>query len=192
MTIEFAEFDAHAPISNETIAAFEATAPDGAAEMWRTWGAGGIGDDGFVRVVDPQRAADMLEGVIPLPDGAITMFVTGMADVIAWAQGAFIFYKLRGGTIHVIPENVTLEGLTRLLQDGSTLDALFERAPYREAAGRDGIPAHEDCYGYVPLLALGGSPASSNLQIMGAYEHMAIIMQLAGTPEVVGYLYDPA
>lgn len=192
MTVRFAEFDAHAPISDDTIAVFEATAPDGAVEMWRTWGAGTIGDDGFVRVVDPQRATDMLEGVIPLPDGAIPMFVTGMADVIAWAQGVFIFYKLRGGTVHLIPENVTLEGLARLLQDGPRLDALFERSPYREAAARDGVPAFEDCYGYVPLLALGGSPASANLRLMGAYEHMAIILELAGVPEVVGYLYDPA
>lgn len=192
MTIEFTDFDAHGPIPEASIAAFEAAAPAGAAEMWRSFGTGSIGDDGFARIVDPQRAVEMLDGALPLPDGAVPMFTTGMADVIAWVNGAFVFYKLRGGTIHVVPENVDLEGLTRLLQDDAVLDALFERAPYREAAGRDGIPQHEDCYGYVPLLALGGSPESSNLKLMGAYEHMAIIAQIAGAPEVVGYLYDPA
>jgi len=42
VTIAFAEFDAHAPIPDETISAFEAAAPEGAAEMWRTWGAGAL------------------------------------------------------------------------------------------------------------------------------------------------------
>lgn len=40
----------------------------------------------------------------------------------------------------------------------------------------------------MPLLALGGPPHAANLQLMGMYEHIAVMLQLAEPPRMVGLL----
>lgn len=84
----------------------------------------------------------------------------------------------------------SLNEMFRVLQDDALLDSLFHRAPHREAVTREGVLGNEGCYGYVPLLALGGSPASANLQRVDAYKRRAMNLELAGPPEVARFLFD--
>jgi len=66
------------PISDETITRHEKSVPAALAAVWREQGAGLIGD-GFVRVVDPDRALRMLEGVVGLNPSAVPVFTMALA-----------------------------------------------------------------------------------------------------------------
>lgn len=46
-------------------------------EAWREHGTGFLGADGFVRLVDPDRANLMLQGLIYFPDDGTVVFATG-------------------------------------------------------------------------------------------------------------------
>ncbi|WP_324604070.1 T6SS immunity protein Tdi1 domain-containing protein [Paenilisteria weihenstephanensis] len=52
--------------------------------------------------------------------------------------------------------------------------------PYQEAVKKLGTPAYDECFGYVPLLALGGSEKMENLQKVKLKEHILLISALAG------------
>ncbi|WP_147919031.1 T6SS immunity protein Tdi1 domain-containing protein [Ruania zhangjianzhongii] len=187
--VEFRAFTPSTAIPPETIAEFADRAPAGAAQMWRQYGAGAVGDDGFVRVIDPARGRQMLAGSLPLPESAVPMFTTGLGDVLMWTGSMFLLFTFRWGTLRFTPEGFTLDELTALLEDEPTLDRELQRQPYPAAVARDGVPAHEECFGFVPLLALGGPNEASNLQRMGLYEHIALITQMAGSPKPVGFLF---
>ncbi|WP_164990492.1 T6SS immunity protein Tdi1 domain-containing protein [Agromyces albus] len=179
----FRSFDLVAPIAEETIAQFAGQVPAGVVELWRAQGAGIVGDDGFFRVVDPARAASMLEGVFGLPDGATVLFTTALGDVVFHANGLYLVVKSRFGAIDVI-EGRSFDELVALIEDPARRDVAWEWQPYPAARERDGVPAFEECFGFVPLLALGGPNDAGHLQLGGLYEHLALIAQLAGQPQV--------
>lgn len=179
----FPIFQRTSAISEDTIARFAERVPAAVVRAWRTHGAGVVGLDGFFRFVDPARSAEMLEGVLALPEGAVVLFTTGLGDVIAHVNGVYLVVKARWGAIDVIQDR-SFEELVRLVLDPAHRDAEWEWQPYPAAARRDGKPGIEQCFGFVPLLALGGAPRAENLQLGGLYEHLAVIAELAGQPQV--------
>lgn len=179
----FHNFAPVAPISEETIARFADQVPAEVVDVWRSQGAGIIGDDGYFRVVDPARAASMLEGVIGLPEGATVLFATGLGDLLAFVNGLYLVVKSRFGAIDVI-EGRSFDEIVVLIEDPRQRDEAWEWQPYPAARDRDGVPAFEECFGFVPLLALGGPSDAEHLQLGGLYEHLAVIAQLAGQPNV--------
>ncbi|WP_136708459.1 T6SS immunity protein Tdi1 domain-containing protein [Agromyces sp. H66] len=179
----FRSFDLVAPIAEETISQYAGQVPAEVVELWRDQGAGFVGDDRYFRIVDPARAAQMLEGVFALPDGSTVLFTTALGDLVVHVNGLYLVVKSRWGAIDLI-EGVAFDELVRLIEDPARRDDVWEWQPYPVARDRDGAPEFEQCFGYVPLLALGGSPDASHLQLAGLYEHLAVIAQFAGQPQV--------
>jgi hypothetical protein len=188
--VTFSRFQPAAPIPEDTIARFAPHAPEGAVEMWRQYGTGVVGD-GFVRVVDPARAAQMTAGLLQLPRTAVILFSTALADLVIWGDGTFLVAKFRWGVVQFTESGMTLEQLAEWLQDEQRLDETFERQPYPGAAARDGVPGVDECYGFVPLLALGGANSADHLQKMALWEHIELILQLTEPPRITGLLVPP-
>lgn len=186
----FNTFTQVAPISEETIARFAGQVPVEVVELWRRQGAGLVGDDGFFRVVDPDRAVRMLEGVFAVPAGSTVLFLTALGDVVVHTDGSYFVVKFRFGAID-LARGLSFDGLVALIEDARHRDDVWEWQPYPAARDRDGVPEFEQCFGFVPLLALGGPNDAEHLQLGGLYEHLALIAQLAGPPRVRGALPIP-
>lgn len=182
----FRSFAPVAPISEETIARYAEHVPGGVVEQWRSQGAGIVGD-GFFRVVDPERAATRLEGVIALPEASTVLLTTALGDLIVHVNGLYLVVKSRFGAIDLI-EGRSFADLVALIEDPRQRDVAWEWQPYPAARERDGVPELEQCFAFVPLLALGGPNTADNLQLGGLYEHLAVIAQVAGQPQVRRHL----
>ncbi|UOE42639.1 T6SS immunity protein Tdi1 domain-containing protein [Agromyces larvae] len=180
----FRSFDPVAPISDETIARFAGQVPAEVVDSWRRYGAGLVGD-GYFRLVDPARAAEMLDGVLGLPEGSTVLFATGLGDLIVHANGLYLLVKPRWGVLDVI-EGVGFDELVAHLENPAERESAWEWEPYPAARDRDGVPGFEECFGFVPLLALGGPNTADHLQLGGLWEHLALIVRLAGVPQVRG------
>lgn len=183
----FRNFAPIAPIPEETIARFAEQVPGDVVDLWRRQGAGIVGDDGFFRVVDPQRAATMLDGVIALPSESTVLFTTALGDLVVHAGGLYLVVKSRFGVIDLI-EGRSFAEVVALIEDPQQRDVAWEWQPYPAARDRDGVPDFEQCFAFVPLLALGGPNTVDHLQLGGLYEHLAVIAQLAGQPQVRRHL----
>jgi hypothetical protein len=170
-----------APLPEEVVATYRPRVPEPVAELWDTVGVART-DDGFVRVLDPARAEQMVAGVVPLPEGAVPVFSTGLGDLICWwpAQDLFAAWKFRWGVIDPVGRGGQAADLVERLGEDAFCDQVLERQPYPEAAALAGIPGPDQCYGFVPLLALGGPPTAEHLDLGGMWEHIALIHQLAG------------
>ncbi len=183
----FESFQQVSPIAADTIARFADRAPAGAVEAWGSYGAGFVSGDGYFRFMDPGHAAKMLDGVIGLPDGAVVLFVTALGDLVAHANGVYLVVKSRWGVIDVI-QGASFDQVVASLGDPADRERVWEWEPYPEAVAREGVPSFEQCFGFVPLLALGGPSTADHLQVVGVWEHLAVIAQLAGPPQVRGLL----
>lgn len=56
----------------------------------------------------------------------------------------------------------------------------FDLDLYREAIAKYGQLAYDECFGFVPLLALGGFKDVAHLQKVKVLEHIYLMYQLTG------------
>jgi hypothetical protein len=176
----FQQFRPTGAISEETIARHAGAVPPGLLDVWRRHGAGLVGD-GFLRVVDPDHALSMLDGVLGMPPRTVPVFTTALADVIVYIAPAFHVLRFRYGVVD--PLGVDTATLFADLPDESFQDRVLARQPYPAAVERLGVPGPDECFGYVPLLALGGRQDPAHLDRGGLWEHLTVIVQLAGPPQ---------
>lgn len=184
-------FNRAAPIPEESIAVFANRVPAEIVAFWRENGTGWL-PDGFFRVVDPAHAETMLDGVFELPAGAVVLFTTALADLVIWIDGRFYLLVWRWGVLDTLPHEGALDDVLRWMRDPELLESWFRWQPYPAAAQRDGVPELDECFGFVPLLALGGPNSADNLQKMHLWVHIAIILQFAGKPRMGGEFNLPA
>lgn len=191
----FSQFQPAGSVPESTLAQVEARVPPPVAQAWRQYGTGFVGD-GYFRLVDPARAIAMLGAASPVPDDAVVVFTTAMADLVAWWHDYFLVVKSRLGEIHAT--QVPFERLVELMadvpgRDGMLgyRDAIWDQQPYPAARDRLGVPGFEDCFMHVPLLRMGGRGDAAAIQIGGVWPHVAMMTQLTGKPAFTHMLPTP-
>ncbi len=79
--------------------------------------------------------------------------------------------------------DIFLENLShfiKFLPDKSFTDDYFDLPLYHEAVEKYNVLDYTQCFGFVPLLALGGFKDVNHLDKVKMYEHILLITQLAG------------
>lgn len=66
------------------------------------------------------------------------------------------------------------------LIDEDYIEDFMKPADYIAAAEQKGIPAYDECFGYVPLLCLGGEETAGNLMRVKLKEHLELILSAGG------------
>ncbi|MGO1174169.1 MAG: T6SS immunity protein Tdi1 domain-containing protein [Actinomycetaceae bacterium] len=176
---QFEVFESASAVSPETVEKWRDRAPAGLVEVWEHQGAGLVGD-GYVRVIDPDRGEQMLEGVLGLPDGAVPVLTTALADLVLYVAPVFHIARFRRGVL----ESLAFEGeqFYADLESEEFLDSVLERQPYPAAAQRLGVPGIDECLFYAPLLTLDGDEVEGNLHRGGLWEHLSLVAQMSGLP----------
>jgi hypothetical protein len=167
-----------APVPAETIDRYRGRVPDGVIEIWQGQGYGFAGARGFVRVIDPDLYYDRIREALPRP-AMIPVFATGLADVIVWdaEEGALRSLLFRKGDFHALGNGLGWIGA--LGNEGFMADFL-EWEPYPAGVERLGQPGYDECFMFVPLLALGGPATADHLEKGDLLTHIEVITQLAG------------
>ena len=185
----FETFQSVGVIPEESISQFESAVPAEFVQAWREHGTGYIGD-GYFRLVDPVRAADMLGSTGLLPPGSVVLMVTALADIIAWSGGVFLVVKSRLGEIQVATQPAPK--LIGLLDDKPGYrDKTWDWQPYPAVRDRLGVPGYEDCFMHVPLLMMGGRGDPDKMQVGSLWMHIALMTQMTGQPQLTGMLPVP-
>ena len=66
------------------------------------------------------------------------------------------------------------------LGDAYFLEKYFQISQYTDAVNKLGKLEQDECFGYVPLLGLGGSERVDNLKKVKIREHIELISQMVG------------
>lgn len=135
--------------------------------------------EGYLRHVTPEEGADLARIAGYQATGTIA-FATAFADLIVVEEQAVRLVSPRRGTHRIIAtdlERFLAYAASPEYRDGADhLDA----ALYPEAVALLGVPERDQCFGFVPLLALGGAEDVEHLRRVRLREHLAVIAEIAG------------
>ncbi|MBC1889206.1 DUF1851 domain-containing protein [Listeria booriae] len=165
---------------------YSGSVPNELVTIWREYGMGTL-LDGYLKLINPDDFQDILEEGYFRSEVSIPIFATSMGDIITWEDNRYVRkLNYRMGTFEGIAA-----GFEFFLDDLASdyfKEKYFDLVQYQEAVERFGEPTYDECFGYIPLLALGGAEKVENLQKVKLREHILFISALAGPIQGVGIM----
>lgn len=172
------DFIQYKNLDDSIISAYSNQIPSEILAIWSKLGSGSF-MNGYLRIINPNDFKELLNETYFRGNEAIPIMVTGFGDVITWEKGKYLgIVKYRYGTFDIL-ENGCDYFFDDLLDEEYVHECL-ESIQYLEAIEKLGKLDYDECFGYVPLLGLGGSEKVENLKKVKIREHIEIIAQLVG------------
>lgn len=182
------------PVPLEKIKRFRGHLPDKLLEYWQTYGWCGYAK-GLFWTVDPDEWEDELEawlGDTPFMerDAYYVIGRTAFGELIFWGEKTgqsikiitawgMIFPSFNDAEFKEDGPDLALQlFFSSISRDAFDLLDEHEKPLFDRALEKLGSLDHETMYGFVPALALGGSPKLENLQKFDAHVHLDILSQL--------------
>lgn len=165
----------------EVIQRYSGKLPEEILGIWHQYGFGSF-LNGYLKFINPAQYVELLKEVYVRSEQAVPVAVTSMGDIFVWEKSRYLnllnFRKMR--------VDVICAGFAFFLEDLNDISFLEEELswePYPEAVEIYGQPAFDECFGYVPLLGLGGTEKVENLKKVKVMEHIYLTAQFFGPLE---------
>ena len=147
-------------------------------EIWKEYGFGSF-FGGYLKVINPDDYMDLLKEPYFRSDVAIPILATAFGDIITWEADQYVgIVEYRYNDFDIIIPRFDI--FLKLLSDKGFQKRYFKLDDYARATEKYGDLAYDECFGYVPLLALGGKEDVEHLKKVKMREHIAVIAQLTG------------
>ena len=186
-------FSCH-PVPPETIEKFRGRLPDKLLEYWQLYGWCGYAK-GLFWTVDPEAWEEtMLDWIGDTPfmaqDTYHVIARTAFGGLILWGEktGQSLKVLTAWGMIFpkFNPEQFARRGADQSLQfffasiSRESFDLMDDkgRPLFERALAKLGPLDHDTVYGFIPALALSGSPSLQSLQKLDAHVHLSILSQI--------------
>ena len=167
------------PVAEEMIARYANVLPEQLLDHWREMGLCGY-DNGMLWVVDPDDLREPLaEWLGSNAADAYPIVRTALGDIIFWKNDAAFYLNVlngRGEVTRIVDDIEVLFFYT--LCSAEFLDKGLGRDMFREALPRLGRLGPDECYTFMPALALGGSFKAEKLQRVKLRENLSILAGL--------------
>ncbi len=166
--------------TNDDIETYKDKLPSKLIDFWQEYGYG-IYMEGYLKIVHPEEYHDVFkETYTYYKKTEIPFAVTALGDLFVWAGDAVRLINYRHGVSSIVSSS-KIERLfeSRLLSD-NYLSKYFKWDHYKPAQEKLGTLDYDECYGYEPVLALGGFEKVENLTKVKIREHLLLIHELAG------------
>ena len=174
----FDDFILYKKIDDSIVKEYAARVPSELIEIWEHYGFGTI-KGGYLKIINPSEWLDILAESYYVDKGSIPIFVTGMGDIIIFdSKGYFMMLNYRKKIMKGVGKRINT--FFMMLGSESVLVEQFSWNPYLEAVERYGRLEYDECFGYVPLLGLGGAERVENLQKVKIKERIQIITDFMG------------
>lgn len=146
-------------------------------EIWKTYGFGST-FNGYLKIVNPDDYQELLEETYIMPFNDVPVFITGMGDIITCnSRGGFTILDYRHERLETLWTNKEIEWdffYEQFYEDW------WQWNPYFEAVKKYGEPKYDECFGYEPLLSLGGNESVENLKKVNFEVHITIMGEIQG------------
>lgn len=149
-------------------------------DFWKAYGCGTF-MNGYLMIVNPSKYQPVFDEAYDNEDNEIVFAVTRLGDFLTWTGDAVRAVYFKNGFDSIIESGDDMEWFFDMdLADDGFLKANLNDKNYQTAKQRLREPQFDECFGYVPLLGLGGAEKAENLQIVKIKEHISIIAQTMG------------
>ena len=171
------DFNVHSKVPSAIIEKYRNLVPREILELWSNYGFGTF-MQGYFKSVNPDEFKDILEESSQRYKDSIVLFATGMGDLVIWSDEYVRLLSYRYGVAKTIM--FTFEFFFQNIADLEFRDEDLSWQPYPDAIKQYKNLEYDECYGYTPLLGLGGAENVENLKKVKLKEHILIITEFLG------------
>ena len=171
------DFKVNSKVPSEIIKKYKNLIPNEIIDLWQEYGFGTF-MQGYFKTVNPEEYMDILQDCSERYKESVVLFATGMGDLVLWADGYVRVLNFRYGVLKTVMPN--LLHFFKSLDSEKFRDEYLQWQPYPEAVKNFGELPYDECFGYTPLLGLGGSEKVENLKKVKLKEHILVITELMG------------
>lgn len=171
------DFKINSKVPSEIIEKYKNLVPKEIIDLWQEYGFGTF-MQGYFKSVNPEEYIDILQECSQRYTDSVVLFATGMGDLVLWADGYVRLLNFRYGVLKTVMPNFLY--FFKSLDSEKFRDEYLKWKPYPEAVENWGELSYEDCFGYTPLLGLGGAEKVENLKKVKLKEHILIITEFMG------------
>ena len=181
-------------VDDAFLAKYADAAPKEFITLWQEVGLG-IFCNGLFRVVSPDDYQDFVDTYIEDKDKyfeyLLPFMTTAFGDIFVWVKDIFqnreyvIFMNVRSGNWDIVTSRMDLL-FSLYMAEAKGLKKFFDLqvADFSKLVDSLGVPAEDECYGYVPALVLGGSKSLKNIQVVKMLPYIDIIAQTIGAFDI--------
>lgn len=174
------DFKKVANVPKGVISEYDGRLPKDIIELWNEYGFGSF-LNGYLKVINPHDYDDIVKESYFDADKGIPVMVTGLGDVITYEEGYMVGIFYRYSDSSVLKKGTEL--FFRDLMDEWYVNNKIKNQQYTKAVVKYGLLGYDECFGYVPLLGMGGKERVENLQKVKIKEHIELITQMVGRIE---------
>lgn len=173
----FSDFKLYKKVEKETINKYRNIVGEDVIEIWEKYGFGST-FYGYFKIINPDDYQDLLEETYIMPFDDVPVFVTGMGDIITCdSMGSLAILDYRHQRSEVLWTQKEIEWDYFF---DTYCEKYWQWNPYFEAVKKYGEPKYDECFGYEPLLSLGGNETVENLKKVNFEVHITIMGQIQG------------
>lgn len=173
------DFKRISDVSCEIITEYEKELPQDMIDVFKEFGYGSFFNDYF-KVINPLEYKDIVRESYFDGEYAIPIMVTAFGDIIIYNTKEKILVNL---LYRYMDLEVLGSYFYRNLGSQAYIDSKIKNKQYDKALEKYGSLAYDECFGYVPLLGLGGKESIKNIQKVKIKEHIELITQMVGKME---------
>ena len=177
------DFGFHSKVPEQVLEKYEDKLPSELIGIWKSYGFGSF-LNGYMKIINPDDYTGLLERSYYASDISIPIFATAFGDILTFRDKIFV------GLINYRKKDCyTLSSrFGRFITQEPTHFLEFNKPKlqcenYEPAVQMFGKLNYDECFGYVPLLAWGGSEKVENLQKMKILPHIDLMSQAIGYME---------
>ncbi|MGT2895223.1 T6SS immunity protein Tdi1 domain-containing protein [Streptococcus entericus] len=162
----------------EVIEKYGPRVPEELVQIWKEYGLGTFLND-YLKIINPDDYKEFVKETYCRGESSLPIFITAFGDIIILEENKYLrLIRYKEGDFVSILENMYY--FLEDLEDEELLEDYFEIPLYEEAITRFGSLSYDQCFGFVPLLGLGGKKHVDNLDKVKTREHLQLIVELVG------------
>ncbi|WP_418968681.1 T6SS immunity protein Tdi1 domain-containing protein [Alloscardovia omnicolens] len=152
--------------------------PSELLHLWKNYGLGYL-LNGYLKVINPDVYLEFVRRTYFRGALSIPIFLTAFGDIVTLEEQKYLrLVRYKDGDFISILEN--MHYFLDDLEDEGLLEDYFEIPLYEEAVRRFGSLSYEQCFGFVPLLSVGGKKDIANIDKVSIKEYLSLITQFTG------------
>lgn len=172
------DFDTFDRFDITIINKYSSQIPEELTTLWKNYGTGTF-FNGYFKVINPDVYLKIIEEFYFRGKLSIPIFITSLAEIITWEEGEYIgMVDFPHGTFHLVGKK--FKHFMNNLNDQEFIDEYFDQNKYLKAITKFEKLNFDECFGHVPLLALGGKDSVETLEKCKLFEHLQLIGSIAG------------
>ncbi|EMY5504299.1 T6SS immunity protein Tdi1 domain-containing protein [Bacillus wiedmannii] len=172
------DFKLHNKVPSELIEKYKNITPKEIIDLWQDYGFGTF-MAGYFKSVNPEEYIDILQESSQRYTDSLVLFATSMGDLVIWADGYVRLLNFRYGVLKTLMPNFLY--FFKSLDSEKFREEYLKWKPYPKAVETYGEVSYDECFGYTPLLGLGGAEKVENLKKIKLKEHIRIITHFMGS-----------